>query len=106
MRLVEGTLVAEPFPDTLQQAKDLHGAFTIADLLDWVEDSEAVTHGVEEAFHEGRPLAHAFMRFLLERTEGATLRARFERIHALPRAELLGHEDEWHAWLDRLPRSH
>ena len=92
-------LVAGQAPSSLVVAQNLPRR-PLMRLLDWTEDGSEVLAGREEAFVEGRPLAHALMRFLLERVAHGTLAERLASIALLDRAALLALEDEWHRWLD------
>ena len=96
-----GELVPEFRPVTLQTAVRERGRHDLATLLDWSEDVGRVEAGEEEHFSLGRPLAHAFTRFLLERTPGPSLRAQFEAIAQLDREALLALEPDFEAWLER-----
>lgn len=93
-------LTPPALPEILVLAARLHRDWTVADLLDWKEDAAAVDAGLETGWGPGRPLAYAWMRFLLEGDARASWRERFERIRTMTRAELLAFERPWHAWLD------
>jgi len=101
--LADGELEPLPLPPALAFARQVHERFELSTLLDWEEHVDRVASGEEQAFLEGRALAQAFLRFLLERTPGPTLRARLDRIHELDRGTLLALEDDWHAWLSEPP---
>lgn len=104
--LDHGDLVqSRDLPLSLRVAHDQHERHTLAELLAWEEDVDRAQSGEERVFKLGRPLAHALMRFLLERTPGERLRERFEAIARLSSAEILALEDEWRAWLEALPEA-
>jgi len=104
-----GELVRRPVPVTLRVAHRRRADATLDEVLAWKEDFGAVYTGDEQPFLLGRPLAHALMRFLLQRDErafpasGESLRARLLRIRALEDDELRALEPEWLAWLTDLP---
>jgi hypothetical protein len=85
--------------DPIAIARDLPRR-SVATLLDWEEDGADLLAGRADVFLEGRPLAHALMRFLLERVEGGDLVERLRAVLVLSRAELLRLEPAWHRWLD------
>ncbi|MEM7517847.1 MAG: hypothetical protein AAF368_13105, partial [Planctomycetota bacterium] len=101
----EERLFRVPEPETLQMARRVHDTVGLAEVLHWAESGSAVLKGEEEAFWEGRPLAHSLMRFLLVRQgadfgeRGGFLEALLD-IHRLNESEILALEGEWHAWLE------
>lgn len=97
--VVDGRLVPQETPQTLFLARRELADFTLADVLDWQEDIEGVASGNTAIFKEGRPLAHSYMRFLLERQGGDRSIEAFRRIFEMDRAEHLALEDAWRAWL-------
>ncbi len=100
MRVEDGALhPVRAEPHTIAIARRIHADHDLADVLDWHERGDLLHRGDEDVYRAGRPLAHAFLRFLLERTPGTSLLAKLRRIHAMPRAELLALESPWRAWL-------
>jgi len=100
-----GALQVTPLPRSLRVARDRHGPYSIDDVLDWDEDFGRVSSGEEQAFRLGRPLSHALVRFLLERTQGTSLRKKLECILATEPEKIRALEAEWKAWMNALPRS-
>lgn len=95
-------------PDDLITARLNYEAYSIDDLLDWEESltTEVIKTGTGEIFTMGRPLAHALMRFLLEREQRehqASLRQQLERIQAMTPDQLRALDAEWRAWMKSLP---
>lgn len=99
MQPVRGQLVPVALPETIEVARRLPRV-PMTSLLDWSERGARVLSGAEEAFVEGRPLAHALVRFLLLREEQGSLVERLRAVKELGRDELLAVEEAWHAWLD------
>jgi hypothetical protein len=93
-------LVPIPWPPSLAQAAKVHRETSLARVLDWREDGAAIAAGREEPFRDGRPLAHAYVRFLLEREGGERSPAAFRQILGMSREQHLALEDDWHRWLD------
>jgi len=98
-----GVLVPTSMPRTLRLARDQRDSYSIDAVLDWEEQGERIHAGEEQPFHFGRPLAHALMRFLLERTPGKNMRAKLERILATDLDEIRALGPEWKTWLEALP---
>lgn len=102
MELEDGRFHRRAYPATLAYAQLIHHEFRLEAVLDWEEQGELIAQGQAAVFDEGRPLAHSFLWFMLQRTPGDRLVDRYRNIHSLDRAELLALEDEWHRWLDSL----
>lgn len=103
MTLEDGALRPKPLPLTLQVARKNHRRWSLASVVDWEEQGARISEGEEEPFWMGRPLAHALMRFLLERHQKAPLPEQFRAVRAMSRQEILALEPEWRRWLDALP---
>lgn len=96
-------MTPQPAPEILAPLRGSSGEWSLAALLDWQEDGSAVHEGTEDAWNLGRPLAYAWMRFLIETrvTEGS-LGERFASIFSMEREEALALEASWREWLRRL----
>jgi len=92
-------LVPIPWPASLEQAAKVHGETSLARLLDWRENGSAIAAGSEQPYRDGRPLAHAYVRFLLERGGGERSPEAFRAILQMSREQHLALEDDWHRWL-------
>ena len=92
-------LVPIPWPASLEQAARVHRETSLARVLDWREDGSAIAAGSEEPYRDGRPLAHAYVRFLLERGGGERSPEAFRAILQMSREQHLALENDWHRWL-------
>jgi hypothetical protein len=98
-RLVAGELVSEELTDTIQIASRIRGRHSLADLLDWTEEGGDIAEGEAEAFQAGRPLAHAYLRFLLAHFERSPSPEAYRRILSMGREDHLALESDWILWL-------
>jgi hypothetical protein len=103
-RVLRGRLVPRSEPKTIAIAKRFHRDFPLSRVLAWTEDTQGIEDGHSDVFKEGRPLAHALLRFLLTRIGGGSLRERLDAVHALSHEAILALEPDFHAWLDAWPR--
>lgn len=95
MSVASGKLRAEVFPGDYVSARASVVTGRLATLLNW-RHTDVIT-GVErtQRYCDARTL----LRFLLERTPGATLKERCRSILALPDGFVLALESEWITWL-------